>query len=63
MASQVMRITLKAYDHELVDSRIVTTSFFVGRGTGPLTCDPFFFTVSMIFCADESTNFDHKPSE
>ncbi len=40
MASQVMRITLKAYDHQLVDQsalRIVTTSFFVGNGTGPLT--------------------------
>ena len=32
--------------------RIVTTSFFVGRGTGPLTSDPEFFAVSTIFLAD-----------
>ena len=36
--------------------RIVTTSFLVGSGTGPLTCAPFFLTVSMIFFADASTN-------
>jgi large subunit ribosomal protein L4 len=36
--------------------KIVTTSLLVGSGTGPLTCDPFFFTVSMIFLAEASTN-------
>ena len=30
--------------------------FLVGSGTGPLTCEPFFFTVSMIFFADASTS-------
>jgi len=37
-------------------SQNVTTSFLVGSGTGPLTFDPFFFTVSMIFAADVSTS-------
>lgn len=36
--------------------KIVTTSFLVGSGTGPLTIAPFFFTVSMIFAADASTS-------
>ena len=36
--------------------RMVTTSFLVGRGTGPLTTDPFFFTVSIILLADASTS-------
>ncbi len=40
----------------VVALKIVTTSFFVGSGTGPLTVAPFFFTVSIIFCADASTN-------
>ena len=34
--------------------RMVTTSFLVGSGTGPLTLDPVFFTVSIIFLADAS---------
>ena len=34
--------------------KMVTTSFFVGIGTGPLTLDPVFFTVSMILFADAS---------
>ena len=51
MANQVIRITLKAYDHQLIDQsakKILETA----KKTGPLTCAPVFLAVSMIFLAD-----------
>ena len=31
---------------------LIHISFLVGNGTGPLTCEPVFLTVSIIFPAD-----------
>ena len=53
MANQVIRITLKAYDHQLIDQsakKIIETAKKTGAqvSTGPLTCAPVFLAVSQV---------------
>ena len=60
MEKQNIRIKLRAYDNKILDAsteeivNTVKTSFFVGKGIGPLTCAPVRFAVLIISIVDKS---------